>query len=299
MKNGKRIVLEASEGITFRVEKGTDEIVIKAIKEDSKTPNSFYSYRKPKVPEGYRHVYGDEWNEGFIIENTEDGSEFEWIPALWLDGDATLDGKNFNEKFGRVNWYNSDFSKSGYHEEVNQEFFESVKKYGGFYFARYHASKENGRLVFKKGNMPWGNITFFDAEALAANYGRCSKDVKSCITSGVAFDCVLRWIIKSRAKTLEAVVKDSTSWGNYRNAIVLQHKVMRTGSNEYWCAMGIYDLAGNVEEWTLEYTSNSNRPCARRGGRYLNDGADFPASSLDYSNTTDASGFNGFRVALF
>ena len=77
MKNGKRIVLEASEGITFRVQKGTDEIVIKAIKEDSKTPNSFYSYRKPKVPEGYRHVYGDEPNEGFIIENTEDGSEFE------------------------------------------------------------------------------------------------------------------------------------------------------------------------------------------------------------------------------
>ena len=31
MKNGKRIVLEASEGITFRVQKEKDEIVIKKI----------------------------------------------------------------------------------------------------------------------------------------------------------------------------------------------------------------------------------------------------------------------------
>jgi len=173
MKNGKEIVLKAAEGIVFQVQEDEERIVIEAINEHSSL-DCTYNYKNPKIPKGYVHLCGT-WNTGFVIKNQFDGSEFVWIPVGMLDADATLDGKNFNEKFGRVNWYNSDFSKSGYHEEVNQEFFESVKKYGGFYFARYHASKENGRLVFKKGNMPWGNITFFDAEALAANYGRCSK----------------------------------------------------------------------------------------------------------------------------
>ena len=42
--------------------------------------------------------------------------------------------------------------------------------------------------------------------------------------------------------------------------------LLTTGASEACKKMNIYDLAGNVYEWTLEYTGNSGVPCALRGG---------------------------------
>jgi len=295
MKGGKQIVLRATEGITFRVQEGKDEIVIEAINED-KSPISSSNYQTPYIPEGYVHLKGT-WKDGLVIQNKVDGSIFTWIPAGFLDGDATIDGKNFNEKFGRRNFYNSDFSESGYHEEVNQEFIESVKKHGGCYISSCHASKENGKLVFKKGNMPWVNINYYDAENAAASYAKDSKDVVSIITNGAVFDSMLSWIVKAEAKTLDEVVKDSISWGNYWNSLKSPKKVMLTGSNEKWCACNIYDIAGNVDEWTSEKYKNSRR--VLRGGGCSNNSINWPAAdrgdndpSYDYSDTS-------FRAVLY
>ena len=42
--------------------------------------------------------------------------------------------------------------------------------------------------------------------------------------------------------------------------------LLTTGASDTCKKMNIYDLAGNVYEWTLEYTGNSGVPCALRGG---------------------------------
>ena len=296
MKNGKQIVLRASEGITFRVQGEEDNIVIEAIIENTMCSNSCYNYKNPYIPEGYVHLCGT-WETGFVIQNKEDGSEFVWIPALYLDEDGTIDGKNFNEKFGRKNWYNSDFSEKGWHEEANQSFTESVKKYGGFYFSRYHASTEKGKLVFKKGNQPWVNINYYDAEKAAANYAKNSKDVISQITNGAAFDTVLRWIIKSKAKTYDEIVKDSTSWGNYWNTQNPPREVMPTGSSEAQSVLGIYDLAGNVVEWTSEIYGIFSR--VQRGGDHVVCGYEQPAAKRDIRLPDDYWFNTSFRAVLY
>ena len=63
--------------------------------------------------------------------------------------------------------------------------------------------------------------------------------------------------------------------------------------------MNIYDLAGNVEEWTLEYTNNSANSCARRSGNYQTSGSNIPASSRNLNPATTSVGTVGFRTALF
>ena len=42
--------------------------------------------------------------------------------------------------------------------------------------------------------------------------------------------------------------------------------LVTTGTSETNKVMNIYDIAGNVYEWTLEKTSNTSNPCANRGG---------------------------------
>ena len=74
--------------------------------------------------------------------------------------------------------------------------------------------------------------------------------------------------------------------------------LITTGGTEKSNVMNIYDIAGNVLEWTLEKTTITG-PCAGRGGVYDDSGSSRPAANR-YGPTTDYSDYNaGFRVSLF
>ena len=87
-------------------------------------------------------------------------------------------------------------------------------------------------------------------------------------------------------KTKEEICVNSTSWGNYYNAtfkymnsngiLVTKDKIRKiipTGSTEYTKANNIYDLAGNIGDWTME----ANYRVAR-GGSYYDLGNQYYAS---------------------
>ena len=75
--------------------------------------------------------------------------------------------------------------------------------------------------------------------------------------------------------------------------------LVTTGTSEKNKVMNIYDVAGNVNEWTLEKTSNTNTPCANRGGGFSDSGSNGPAVIRNYTPTGYGSNVIGFRVSLF
>lgn len=298
MKRYEKFVLKAEKGITFEVSEGTSgELIIRAL--NVATANVYSeNYANPPIPEGYKHVCG-EWNNGFVIERSSDGSQFVWIPVGCLDSNGTLDGVSFTEKFGRRNYRNNEFSEGEFHETLTGELalqFESVKKYGGFYISRYNISKSvAGKPQSVKGVMPWVNINFDDAKEVASTIEN-NEAVKSHLTFGAEYDSILEWFIKSNARTRSEIAENSTNWGNHWNTKNSPRRVVETGSREEWRTNNIYDFAGNVDEWTQEKNDSSYRVI--RGGLYCFDGYCYPVACRDYFVPDVSCNYTGFRATL-
>ena len=75
--------------------------------------------------------------------------------------------------------------------------------------------------------------------------------------------------------------------------------LLTTGASDACQKMNIYDLAGNVREWTLEYTATTSSPCALRGGYFNDYGSSSSASSRYNFSTTYSDRLIGFRPSLF
>ena len=75
--------------------------------------------------------------------------------------------------------------------------------------------------------------------------------------------------------------------------------LVTTGTSEKNKVMNIYDVAGNVPEWTLEKASFTSNPCAGRGGGYTFTCSDSPAAYRSSGSADGSSNNTGFRVSLF
>ena len=128
------------------------------------------------------------------------------------------------------------------------------------------------------------NSTFDLNRGKYAQYGKLGNTWKN-------FDSALGSIVVSNETTGKM---KKTEQSSYSNSILIT-----TGGTEQSKVMNIYDIAGNVFEWTLEKTSDTRDPCADRGGFFHSAGSNGPAA-YRYSGSTDLSDSDiGFRVSLF
>ena len=74
--------------------------------------------------------------------------------------------------------------------------------------------------------------------------------------------------------------------------------LLTTGASDTCKKMNIYDLAGNVWEWTLEYSNYSYGPCVIRAGSGIDSDSEPPTYRM-FDYTTNKYGLLGFRVSLF
>ena len=167
----------------------------------------------------------------------------------------------------------------------------SVEKYGGFYIGRYETGNlKQEKVCVIKNNSNIGGQTWYTmynkAKGIAVN-----DNVTSSMIWGSQWDATMRWMYNSGNAEKKKYTYDSTGKGNYNSG-----SPMATGSNDAYAVNNIYDMAGNVFDWTIEAYNTSSR--VFRGGS-INRGTDGPASSRYGSYPTSSDSTYGFRVALY
>lgn len=278
------------------------------------------------IPKGFRVSLAEGTNEireGLVItdkidENNQSiGNEFVWVPVDYFEefiredfGENPIDETSFitTEKTEEKYYEPSgDGKKVDETAEENikeaQEMYKSVKEYKGFYIGRYEtgsdikrtSSLDTSNAIIKKNQYIYNYVTCgnsIDEKAGAIEISRNMYD-NSTLCYGVQWDAIIRWINKDNL--LKNILKDSSEYGNYNNELQL----IKSGNYEEYQTKNIYDLVGNVAEWTMEsYGTKGN---VARGGKSGN--AEQTITYRDTVTTDDINNINlglyGFRVALY
>ena len=300
----------AKENTTIKPDKNSNlQIVIPtgfapAILQTGKTqslPGQDGSVKNKMPASQWNNITAEDINKGIVVVDA-DGNEFVWIPitdtskfarSAWGgNASATLDNDNYWE----------DTTTTEYTNMVT-----SVTNNKGFFVARYEASANSdfSKAQSKRGAAAWISISQIEAITKVANY---NSALHSHLMYGIEWDSILNWLkgnatisssTKGETKPMELtdLQTNSCSWGNYRystgNAATNKGSPPTTGKSEYWKANNIYDLAGNVSEWTQEKRSTGTYR-AFRGGSCYGNGDEYPAayrSNSDASNTFNGVGF--------
>ena len=218
--------------------------------------------------------------------------------------------------------------------ELKKKMLKSVYQHGGFYVGKYETGIENAPKtsgsadtapteipVIKQNAYPYNYVTCSQAQTLASSME--SGSYTSSLMFGVQWDLVLKYL---EAKgTAQADLKtNSTSWGNYWNNLwnitntdskyytnsqwtsgaygtkgSSTSILLSTGASDIFSKQGIYDFAGNVEEWTLESGYFLGIPCIIRGGNGYFSGGTNPVASHAAGSKSSCIDTTGFRVALY
>ena len=266
---------------------------------------------KNKMPASqWNNITAEDINKGIVVVDA-DGNEFVWIPIT------------DTSKFARVNWERhasatlaeTSTLNAFWEDKTTSEYTNmvtSVTNNKGFYVARYEASADSSstKAQSKREATTWTSITQTDAITKSANY---NSTLNSHLMYGIEWDSILNWLkgnatisssTSGQTKTMEIadIQTNSCSWGNYCNstgdAAENSYSKQTTGKSEYWKANNIYDLAGNVTEWTQEkYSIGGER--AGRGGYYNDSGEGSPAAIRYHMDASFTYGYFGFRASFY
>ena len=243
--------------------------------------------------------------------------------------DTNTDGKTYSADY--KNMLKSVYTNGGFWIGRYEAGIENGKNPRTFYME----IKDDDRAVVKPNMYPYNYIKRNEAQILATrmNYDRCA----SGLIYGLQWDLVLKYIETKRETTKNNLTTDSTTIGNYYNSelklnrgkfaqygelsnwfdynseekkeLVTGNKkkvqdsysnamLLTTGATEDANLKNIYDIAGNVWEWTLEM-SDTIGPCVARGGCYRDSGLSKTAKERGADNTINSYDYLGFRIGLW
>ena len=268
---------------------------------------------------------GTSWD----VAKTLKGNQFVWVPVEDDSAFKTYEGYKNGDIDSKLENCKEPY-ENGYANEVSEynAMKESVLEHDGFYVGRYEAGTASTEertsssgitddVVVKQGANVYNYIGWSNSNNMTNETGGAVQKAKefanekgytsvtSTLMYGVQWDAIMAWI-EPRYKSQDIEIKkdlleeknfvaDSTGKGNYRedeNTNSWKGKVTTTGASDDYDVKNIYDLAGNVLEWTMESCYTNIR--VNRGGDYF-----FPASVRIYSDPAGSYDYIGFRLTLY
>ena len=270
------------------------------------------------VPGGFNIAEdsGTKVEEGIVIEDSNN-NQFVWIPVGEynvtdkFDLDGMKDGKITNE-LTRREWADENVVEdpipvSG-DNVIDEEFYgegavqtkegESISTVAkdqidafktsaitnkGFYIGRYEQGEGN---VCKAGVNPYANLTRDKAKQQAEAMYSENEFVTSQLISSYAWDTALNFMCQTNEEGYLLATTQDEAYGNMGTFDLTQtgqYKVNGVESDKY---SNIYDLLGNRNEWTTEYSTHivsndrNNYPCVYRGCSYV--GYEYAATRGSY-----------------
>lgn len=196
---------------------------------------------------------------------------------------------------------------------------------------RISASTNLPTPVIKQNVYPYNFVKCEQAESLAESMESGSNS--SSLMFGIQWDLVLKYLeVKGTSRqtnTIDEIKKDSGNWGNYQNSLWTitsssskyaigsayswvsqiygekeqiqddENIILSTGATSTFCKQNIYDLAGNVAEWTIERSSDENKPTVYRGADFTSQSESKSASIREIGTKDVATRNIGFRVTIY
>ena len=285
-----------------------------------------------KIPAGFKVAddSGTTIDEGIVIEDSKQ-NQFVWVQVSkenfesefvrregYDNGSQQSRLSNCGESDATGNNTNAKVIETATTKQEAKDMYKSVKANGGFYIGRYEAGKDtNEKVVVQKNANVYNNVYWSSTKAmqesetattggaveLSRNFAKENKykTVQSTLIYGVQWDAVMNWMKdvenSNATSTDKKYIIDSTEMGWYSGVSGnSEHKTgidLNGGKNQ---VKKIYDLGGNVREWTMESCYTDSR--VYRGGSYNYTGSLFPASTRDYPPSSSYSDI-GFRFTLF
>ena len=280
------------------------------------------------IPEGYIVSENSDENivnKGLVISDSR-GNEYVWISCTVNSSSNKLQYKRTEwgvEKDGTDNsraikdeltlkdidvTYSKTDTDNGINEEISKEIVaqinaekESIKKYGGYYIGRYEVGKDNKTAVIKAEQEPYVNIKWSKAYELAKGIGG-GEGATTYLCSSYSWDTAINFIQNTTGKNYATSIIGF--YGNWKSQEVKDSsgKVIKpvntaqrlnTGLTTALC--NIYDMGGNVGEFTTELNPGTSETVVLRGGNNNNNN---PAGNRWDNNSGNANSNYGFRATL-
>ena len=241
---------------------------------------------------GPKPLNWEEQNKKMVVDSNSNRE-----PSTIADDDGETESLNIIKGIltNQQEYYANELSFGQTLQEDYTNMLTSIEEYKGFFVGRFETSLDsNGKAQSKINKVPataetTSANTWYGLYAKQKDFATSNSRVESSMIWGSQYDAMLKWILLNEQS--EKILNSDE--GNH-SGTVANTGAYNNGSD---IINNIYDLDGNVREWTLENSGDTTKNRVSRGGNFGDNGQRSMASRIEDSAKLTFSAI-GSRMVL-